>query len=515
MAKQPGQSQGNDLGKDRESDRRGESSNGSDDGGADDGATSFSWDFERDEYAPPLRSALPADGVRSTGDGAEYGANYARQRKLDAARSGTVSGGTTQPNAWKNVSQEHVGKGKFSRQQVLLIRQQLDSALDRWWAVGEVPPLPLLRDGLLLLEAGEPLSESVRTLLLRTALVYDRGIKTALRHQVDLERVALVFAEAGVEWAIPVAPNQIVELVGNYSQLLTLLVGEVERKRALLGGEQRVRADALLAVLPRVASGHNSPPPTYVAAGTGRRGPFRQLLLLLLLVALVGFVLWQQRKVMPAGMVAMPAATYALLPAEDGGSIDAVALGAFFIDRFEVTNRDYRTCVDQGACVWPVRPHSETRRDYFTNPAFDGHPVVEVTQAMATAYCQWQGKRLPSVGEWQAAASVSPVTGQAFRFPWGEVFEVQRANSAASGLGDSVAVGLFRPGGDSPGGVSDMAGNVAEWTSTLVNDGAGGTRAIVKGGSFASELSALAVGSQMYFAVGEGSTTVGFRCARN
>lgn len=531
MSKQPRRP----LGKDRSDDSLHYHPSGDDamgDDAADDGAMSFSWDFERDEYAAPLRSAPSVDDAHLAGNANDP----VRQRKLDRARSGAPPNyqGSHPANyqgpprtqstpsrahstAWENVTQGRASKGSVSKLQVDTLRQQLDIALDRWWAAGEVLPLPLLRDGLRLLEAGEPLSESVRTLLLRTALVYNRGIKTALRHQVDLERVALVLAEAGIEWAIPVAPNQVAEMVGHHAQLLALLVGEIERKRVLLGPEQQYRADVLLATLPKISRGHNSPPPTFVSsrAGMAGRGPFRQLLLLLLLVALVGFVLWQQRQVMPAGMVAMPAATYALLPAEEGGRVDTVALGAFFMDRFEVTNREYRTCVDQRACVWPVRVHSETRRDYFTNPAFDGHPVVEVTQVMATAYCQWQGKRLPTVGEWQAAASVSPATGQAFRFPWGEVFEMQRANGVASGLGDTVAIGSFRPGGDSPSGVSDMAGNVAEWTSTLVNDGSGNVQAIVKGGSFISGPRELAVGAQVYAGVGQGFTTVGFRCARN
>lgn len=504
----------------------------------DDGAMSFSWDFERDEYSAPLRpSPNPTSSSAEDASLAGNASDFVRQRKLDMAgnrdvtqsfhgqaRAEKVSPVSPMPPMWKHVPQEKGGatqarsrKHSFSSAQVYTIRQQLDAALDRWWAVGDVPPLFLLRDGLLLLESGESLAESVRTLLLRTALVYNRGIKTALRYQVDLERVALILAEAGVDWATPIAPSQVAEIVGNHAQLSVMLAGEIERKRALFSSEQQYRADALLAVLPKMPGRHHAPPPSVGSFGPEamRRAPFRRVLLLLLLVALVGFVLWEQRKVLPPGMVAMPAATYALLPAAEGGDIETMVLGAFFIDRFEVTNREYRTCVDQRACVWPVRPHSETRRDYFTNPAFDGHPVVAVTQEMATAYCLWQGKRLPSVGEWQAAASVSSATGQAFRFPWGQTFDVQRANSAVAGLGDTVAVGSFRPGGDSPSGVSDMAGNVAEWTSTLVNDHAGNVQAIVKGGSFMSEPDELAVGAQMYVAVGQGFSVVGFRCVRN
>jgi formylglycine-generating enzyme required for sulfatase activity len=191
-----------------------------------------------------------------------------------------------------------------------------------------------------------------------------------------------------------------------------------------------------------------------------------------------------------------------------------VSLGAFLIDRFEVTNWQYRRCVERGQCAWPLQVHSATRRDYFTNPAFDSFPVVNVSQTMAATYCAAQGKRLPSAVEWQAAASVSPITGQAFLYPWGATFDAQRTNSAEGGRGDSVVVGSFQPGGDAPSGAADMAGNVAEWTVTLVPIAEGGEMAVVKGGSFAQHASQLVVGAVRQLAPDEASPQIGFRCAR-
>jgi formylglycine-generating enzyme required for sulfatase activity len=133
---------------------------------------------------------------------------------------------------------------------------------------------------------------------------------------------------------------------------------------------------------------------------------------------------------------------------------------------------------------------------------------------MAASYCSWVDKRLPSVGEWQAAASVSPITGQPFRYPWGERFEAQRTNSASTGLGDTVMVGSFRPGGDSPSGAADMAGNVAEWSATLVPGPDEKVQAIVKGGSFASQDVALSVGAEVQIDVSSALPELGFRCAR-
>jgi formylglycine-generating enzyme required for sulfatase activity len=214
-------------------------------------------------------------------------------------------------------------------------------------------------------------------------------------------------------------------------------------------------------------------------------------------------------------MIAMPGAEYALIN-ENG--IASARLDAFFIDRFEVTNGSYRSCIDAGKCSWPLSTSSSTRNDYFTNPAFDEYPVIEVTQAMAEEYCSWKDKRLPSAAEWQAAASVSPTTGQAFAFPWGKSFDPQRANSAESGYGDTVVIGLFRPGGDSPSGAVDMAGNVAEWTALSTSIPAttttGMKMAAIKGGSYRSGPDALNVGAQVTVDANQAWPDVGFRCAK-
>jgi iron(II)-dependent oxidoreductase len=133
---------------------------------------------------------------------------------------------------------------------------------------------------------------------------------------------------------------------------------------------------------------------------------------------------------------------------------------------------------------------------------------------MAASYCAWQDKRLPLSVEWQVAASVSPNTGRSFRYPWGEDFEPQRTNGASSKVGDTLVVGSYRPGGDSSSGASDMAGNVAEWTATLVVGPQNKSLVIVKGGSFASGDTALLVDAEMLVKAESALPDVGFRCAR-
>jgi len=50
------------------------------------------------------------------------------------------------------------------------------------------------------------------------------------------------------------------------------------------------------------------------------------------------------------------------------------------------------------------------------------------------------------------------------RYPWGETFDAERANTRASQLHRTTPVERYSPAGDSPYGCADMAGNVSQWT---------------------------------------------------
>ena len=95
-------------------------------------------------------------------------------------------------------------------------------------------------------------------------------------------------------------------------------------------------------------------------------------------------------------------------------------------------------------------------------PDLADHPVNEVTWPGATAYCHWRGARLPTEAEWEAAAR-----GRAGRpYPWGA--EAPSRGRAAYGRasGETEPVAAL-PDGATPEGLHHMAGNVAEWTSSL------------------------------------------------
>ncbi|MFQ5615595.1 MAG: bifunctional serine/threonine-protein kinase/formylglycine-generating enzyme family protein, partial [Anaerolineales bacterium] len=64
-------------------------------------------------------------------------------------------------------------------------------------------------------------------------------------------------------------------------------------------------------------------------------------------------------------------------------------LDAFWIYETEVTNEMYQKCVDAGLCRQPAETSSQTRQNYFGNPAYAAYPVVHVDWFLANQYCQW------------------------------------------------------------------------------------------------------------------------------
>jgi len=172
----------------------------------------------------------------------------------------------------------------------------------------------------------------------------------------------------------------------------------------------------------------------------------------------------------PPDMVYVPAGEF-IMGSDDGASyeqpVHTVYLDAFYIDKTEVTNAQYRVCVEAGACNAPLDT------TYYDNANYTQHPVVYVFWNDADAYCRWTGKRLPTEAEWEKAARGMDER----KYPWGNTFDGERLNfcdrncefdwkdaGTDDGYAQTAPVGSFQAGA-SPCGALDMAGNVAEWVA--------------------------------------------------
>ena len=99
---------------------------------------------------------------------------------------------------------------------------------------------------------------------------------------------------------------------------------------------------------------------------------------------------------------------------------------------------------------------------FAANAGFEARPVAEVPWSSALAYCVWRGARLPTEVEWEAAARGM----QGRPYPWGDAPPTRKRAVIEGSAGETTPVGS-RPLGATPEGLLDMAGSLAEWTSTL------------------------------------------------
>ncbi|MEM2130283.1 MAG: SUMF1/EgtB/PvdO family nonheme iron enzyme [Candidatus Bathyarchaeia archaeon] len=181
----------------------------------------------------------------------------------------------------------------------------------------------------------------------------------------------------------------------------------------------------------------------------------------------------------------------------DEGPVRRVFVQGFYIDKYEVTNREYQKFDPK----WRIWPGEEDR------PAF-------VDWYRARAYAKWAGKRLPTEIEWEKAARGT----DGREYPWGNEWDPSRCSNWETF--EIKPVGSY-PEGASPYGVMDMAGNALEWVedSYLPRDGykeswpeSGKYWRVLKGGR--TPLQARCAYRRFALPTGTEAPT-GFRCAKD
>jgi sulfatase modifying factor 1 len=200
--------------------------------------------------------------------------------------------------------------------------------------------------------------------------------------------------------------------------------------------------------------------------------------------------------------------------------------GSYCIDSTEATNAQYAQFLASGFVLAPslvpagceAVTDETPSNDWPTPPGFEQFPVVNVNFCQATAYCRWSGKRMcgsigggalaavsfkdPTMSQWLNACT----KGGAQTYPYGNTFDATACSNAMLSRVDSFpgCVGAYP-------GVSDMSGNVWEWTDTCASsDPTAFCDAL--GGAFDSQTSELTCVSERNWTRTSGAGNIGIRC---
>ena len=207
-------------------------------------------------------------------------------------------------------------------------------------------------------------------------------------------------------------------------------------------------------------------------------------------------------------------------------------MAGFYIDRHEVTRGEFARFAKQAYTndqYWSAEGQKWRQDQKRKSPAFNWEypsnateamqPVTCITYYEAEAFAKWQGKRLPTPEEWERAARYIDMRP----FPWGDAnprtgnyfrTNFRQVNAAKDGKPGLALVGSFLDD-QTPEGVFDMAGNVAEWCAGWYKDDPKKKLRSTKGGSYRQlwfQLPAyIENGCKPY----RGYEDVGFRCVKD
>lgn len=202
------------------------------------------------------------------------------------------------------------------------------------------------------------------------------------------------------------------------------------------------------------------------------------------------------------------------------GHDHVMRVGAFFIDKYPVTNAQFKEFLDASR-YRPADGHNFLRdwKDGAIPSGWERKPVTWVSLEDARAYAKWAGKRLPHEWEWQYAAQGTDTR----LYPWGNDWQASAVPTPDKGRDLTGPADVdAHPAGASPFGVMDLTGNVWQWTDEYIDDH---TRAaILRGGSYYQPQGSLWYFPETYKLNEHGkylltgpskdrAGTLGFRCA--
>ena len=270
----------------------------------------------------------------------------------------------------------------------------------------------------------------------------------------------------------------------------------------------------------------------------------------------------------PNDMVLIPAGVFQMGSANPLAGADehpqhTVSLSAFYLDTYEVTNRQfrkfvkakrYKTTAETTGKAWVYvedQQWTEVSGAWWRKPEGKesvfasrrgSHPVVTVSWEDAKAYCEWAEKRLPTEAEWEYAARGGSPTNM-----W-----LGNKHSELRGLGNvadqthkqkfperpwpilehyddeyvrTAPVGMFEP---NAWGLYDMIGNAWEWVADWYSEKyysqsprknpqgpLKGHFKVLRGGSWATSPEYLGTGVRIFNSPTSRNAAHGFRCAKN
>ena len=139
-------------------------------------------------------------------------------------------------------------------------------------------------------------------------------------------------------------------------------------------------------------------------------------------------------------------------------------LPTFYMEKYEVTNRQYALCVKHGGCTPPGN------LKYFQEPDNQDYPVLELNVYQASTYCYWIGRRLPTELEWIRAARG---LNDRRLWPWDDTpptAELANMPFDMNNIDTSPQLVISYPKNISPEGVQNLIGNALEWTSSYYQE---------------------------------------------